>query len=213
MIKEFIFKLFSNYDKTNDTYIDSTGKGFLERFNLVVANDFDTEIYPKIEYFFENVLNPVSAFEKYLPFLEGGVGNDVLFLSANADVRRKIQKFILRLYQIKGTVKGYTHLFRLLGFNAEITESWLDYSFDSPITFDDAERRFDMQCQGCSKYCINLTRTGGGVAEPTPVEVQAIKNIIKFNEPINAKLDCITFRDTPIDTGDYSYLDFNLDFY
>jgi hypothetical protein len=213
MIKQFIFKVFGNYDKENDLLKDAEGRGFLERFNLVMGNDFDNVQYPKIEYLFENVLNPISCFERYIPFLERGHGNDVLFLNSNIYTRRKIQRFLLRLYQIKGTIKGYKHLFCLLGFEAEITETWLDYSFDSPITFDHTERRFDMQCQGCSKYCINLTRINGGTADPSPAEVQAIKNIIRFNEPINAKLDCVTYEDTPIDTGDYSYLDFNQDYY
>lgn len=213
MIKDIIFKLFGNFDKEVDNNKNAEGEGTLERFNLVLGGDFDDSIYPKISYLIENVLTPFSCFERYLPFLEKSAGNHVLFFSSNPETRRKIQKYLLRFYTIKGTIKGYKLLFNLLGFDAEITESWQEFTFDSPITFDNEERRFDMQCRGCSKYCINLIRSYGIPGEPTEEEIQAIKNIIAFNEPINARLDCITFDEAPIDLGDYSYEDFNIDYF
>lgn len=213
IIENIFFKLFGNYDKEKDSNKDAEGKGTLERLNLALARDLDTTVYPKITYLIENVLQPAVCFARYIPFLEKGYGNHTLFLSADIETRRKIQKYLLRFYTIKGTIKGYKILFNLLGFEASITEFWGEFTFDSPVTFDDPERRFDMQCMGCSKYCINLTRIGGGSEEPTDAEVTGILNIISFNEPINARLKCITFDETPIDTGDYSYQDFNPDYW
>lgn len=213
ILKDKIFALFGRNDALNDSYKDGNGKGLLQRFNEMLAGDYDDHVDPLVVGIFENVLNPVSCFERYLPFLEEGHGNRQLFITGGTDVRRKIQNYILRLYQIKGTVFGYKHLFKLMGLNVTITEFYNNYSFDSAVTFDDAERHWDMFCLPCSQYCLDISRIDLTTDPLTDEELLAINNIIVFNQPINTKLKCIEFNGTGVDLSDFIDIEFNADYF
>jgi hypothetical protein len=86
----------------------------------------------------------------------------------------------------------------MLGFTGvEIEEITYEGTFDSDEnTLDDEIRTFDSEpgC-GCGKYKLILT----GSIPLTPEIIRAIRNVIVFNEPINADLVGITYNDDDVD--------------
>jgi P2-related tail formation protein len=115
---------------------------------------------------------------------------NTLYLSSTLAMRRKILQKIAGYYQIKGTLWAYQLQLSVLGCTVVITEHYNDYGFDSPVTFDDTVRRFDMKCSMCSTYELAITGSGS----LTAALEAAIRSIIKFNEPINAKLIALTYN-------------------
>lgn len=197
-IKQIIFGFFGSYEKRIDTNKDGAGKGTLERFNEAIGEEYDVEMQPLIDALMDNVQNPTACFERYIPLLELGSGNDRLYLSSGYPIRRAIQHYILRYWQIKGTKKFLESLLSFIGFNVSLTEFYSSYSFDSPVTFDDDDRRFDMKCQPCSDYKLDLSRIGGGTGAMTPTEIAAVLSIVTTNQPINAVLKGIWYNGTQI---------------
>lgn len=206
-----IFNYFTLSDKRLDTYKDSQEKGILERFNECVGNDMD-KIAPMVDNMLENLYMPETCFDRYVPYLESMLGFDInkglVYLFSAMAWRRKVLKHILRYYHIKGTKKGYQVLFQMLGVSMTLTEYYNDNGFDSPLTFDAPERVWDMgRCSTCSKYSLDLT---GPIM--TPSLQTAIENIIKFNEPINAKIKAVIYNGVAISISSFS-TDFNFDFF
>jgi len=195
-----------------DNNKDLNGKGTLERFNECIGLDMDM-IYPLVENLMDNLYNPKTCFDRYVPYLESMLGfsinNGLLYLFNTIQWRRIVVQNILHYYTIKGTKKGYEVLFNLIGISMELTESFGHNTFDSPITFDDNIRHFDTGCQTCSCYHLKLV----GPMPMTDELNVVIGNIIRFNEPINARLCGITYNDETVQlVGDFN-TDFNLDFY
>lgn len=211
-----IFRLFGNYDKASDVNKDITGKGTYERYNECIGVDIDDEIYPLIQNLYDNVKNPLTAFERFVPFIESGLGfnrdNNTLYVSSSLEWRRKIAQYKLRFDTRRGTIPSYVHMYALLGLDAIIQETYGQFGFDSLITFDHPVRVFDQKCAPCSTYSILLT----GEPELTPELHEAILSIIRYNEPINARLSSVSYNGedlTPVETsGDYND-DYNNDFY
>ncbi len=201
-----IFTYFSRYEKSSDPNKDVNGKGTLERYNEIVGVDIDENLIPFIENLVKNVLEPQKCFANFVAVGEADMGVDLL-LQDNLTYRRAILSVVSKLYQIKGTLKGYYTLFGKLGWSVVITEFFDDEGFDSPFLFDDFLRTFDMsQCPGCSDYSLAITTPSGN--PPTSSELAAVYSIIAFNEPINARLRTLTFNGS---TLSYS-ADFNNDF-
>ena len=191
LVKDIIFDLFGHHDKSVDTNKDAQGKGTLERFNELIGDDIDVNILPNAINVIDNTLVPKTALDKFIPYLEFVLGQPVN-IGADLPTRRKILGFILRFYQIKGTTKSYSLLLGMLGFAVVITEHFSKFGFDSPTTFDSDERTFDSACPTCSDYSVALT-SGQTI---TPELLDAIFNVLEFNEPINAKLREITHNGT-----------------
>lgn len=111
---------------------------------------------------------------------------------------------------IKGTLPSYKLLFRLLGYDdAEIEDLTFLQGFDSPVTFDDAQRVFDeTKCQPCSYYNLILS----GDFDMTAEIYAMIKDAVRVVEPINAKLFSVVYNQDEIsfaifvaDNGDLIY--------
>lgn len=195
VLKDIIFtRFFTHYEKLVDVNKDLTGKGTLERFTEAVAEEYDAELEPMITAILDNI-HSHNGQAQYLPFIGSAYGNEsygyneVLSLYP-LGLERRLNQYLRRMYGIRGTKKCLEVLFNLIGFNYTITEAYSSYSFDSPTTFDDEDRTWDMFCNGCSTYALELTRiTGSGVA--TSQELACIWSIIKFNEPMNAILDSL----------------------
>lgn len=192
-----IFKYFTKSDKSLDTSKDINDKGTLERYNETIGADIDV-LTPFIDNIIDNLYNPETCFDRYVPYLESMTGFDIdngtLYLLPTLDWRRRVLKHIFRYYHIKGTKRGYEVLFTILGMTMALTEYDNVNSFDSPLTFDDVGRVFDKgRCYACSGYSIDLV--GPTI---TPELETAILNIIKFNEPINARLVYLKYNSVPI---------------
>lgn len=190
-LKNIIFSLYPPMDKRKDVNKDANGYGTMERFNRMVADDFDIEILPYLGTILENTLIPETALQKFFIHIEDSLG--VGSISDDFDIRRRFLMNLIPYLKIKGTKKSYISMFQILGFDsATITEQFINYSFDSPTTFDDIDRTFDMSCYGCSWYSIDLIGT-----LPTPLTVSQVNSIlfiIKFNEPIDTKLKLLTYN-------------------
>lgn len=209
LLKPFIFSLFGDFEKTIDSNKDVAQKGTLERVQESLGEDYDEELATLIDNLVNYNVQPITASESMLPNIEADYGNVGILPAMSIANRRTAQRHILKYYAIRGTKKCYELLFNLLGFDAEITEFFAYYSFDSPVSFDDDARVFDLgKCAGCSGYTINLIRFSGS-GPLTDEELAAITRIITFNEPINARLVSLLLDGETI--GDFN-LDYNYDF-
>ena len=195
--KTKIFNLFSPYDHTADINKDSEHKGTNQRYNEVIGGYIDEELLKKIDNLVENNLLPDVAYERFIPYLEQRLGVNVI-MGNTMEWRRRVLAHILHWYQIRGTIKAYTLMLSMLGFEEiEITEDIHTNSLDSAVTFDDPERVFDMsKCNRCVFYDIKFK----GTVQITPELNKAIDSIIKFNEPINARRRTIRYNDKPLIT-------------
>jgi hypothetical protein len=187
-----IWQYFGDYFHKNDSYKDAEGKGLLQRYNELIEEDIQSNIYPMMNSLLDNLLLASTMLDRFVGDLEYTVGLQLRF-SDLISLRKNILKYIFYFYKIKGTRRGYEVLLRWLGFESVvITEFWANGGLDSSVDLDDINRRFDSggKCSGCSEYEIALT---GSVAI-SPDLLRYIHNIVKFNEPINARLRRITYN-------------------
>lgn len=192
-LKNIIFDLYGSRDRKNDINKDVNYKGLHQRFNELLAGDLDDNEINLINKIVENTVNPATALVRFLPNLEYQFG--IPAFNSNDDMRRKFLCYIIRLNPYKGTKLGYIYMLRLLGFSgANFIEHSNNFGFDSPITFDDPVRFFDMGCRGCSDYEIDVL----GTLTLTPALTESIKAIIKYNEPINADLISLKYNGVTI---------------
>lgn len=194
-LQDIIFPLFGSYEKLVDSNKDASDKGILERYNESIAVDFDTNLFPLIDKVRENVRDIQTLFSRYVAFFEDMLGITV-FLSSDIEFRRRLARYAHRYYEIKGTRRGFEVLASLIGMTVVITEDFTYFSFDSPVLFDDPVRTFDIG--KCGSYCTSYTADFTGVGVLTPEMESAIKNIVKFNEPINAVLTGLTYNGNSI---------------
>lgn len=214
-LKDIIFDFFGIKDKLNDLFKDVNGKGLHQRFNEMLAEDLDENEIDKTNNVVKYTCDPQECMEKFLFYKEQAFGG-LYAISSNPIIRRKILSFAVYLNRIKGTEESYQIPILLLGFTTvEIHEFDATNGFDSPTTFDDEERVFDMKCAGCGKYRINIT----GTISMTAGLLNSIINIVKYNEPINAKLENIYYNGSPavvddsggdFDENDFDENDFNV---
>lgn len=145
--KEWLFSnFFPSYYKENDTYKDENGKGILERFIEVCSEYFDDNITPNIDNLLDQIdpdtaqslfLNYIWEYFGYLPFAWGVlIGNNdedwdfskdqisrwmnTLTAFPKADAR-KMLKYAISLYKIRGTEAFYQILGRFYGVQFTIT--------------------------------------------------------------------------------------------
>lgn len=192
-LKAKIFSLFGRDIKDRDSYKDSEGKGFVQRYNELMAEEYDEFLAPYIDNLIDYTLVPQTALEKFIPYLEEMFGG-LQFTGTTVATRRKILQFAIKLYQVKGTKKSYEMLYRLLGFNSiTIIEHGAGFSFDSATTFDDPFRHFDSAaCPTCSDYTLNIY----GSVPLTDELHKMIFRAIDLCEPINARLRAVYYNDT-----------------
>ena len=139
-LKDTIFDFFGVQDKQNDIEKDNDNRGSFERYNRSLGEDYDENVEPLIENFVANTIDPLTADERFVPFLEAMLGNPAR-VKDDIATRRKMASIATRIYQVKGTVLSYEILFKLLGYDSiTITEHIESFGFDSPFTLDDEGR-------------------------------------------------------------------------
>lgn len=190
-LKPSIIEYFPPMYIIDDINKNSEEKGTNQRFQEMLADDWDTELLP----FIYNLVDTVYAEntpDKFVPYIEyyWGIIDPII---EDMDIRRKILKYIPKIYQTKGTLTSYEIVFKILGFTSVfIEELQQETGFDSPLLFDDEQRRFDRnECQTCSKYNLHL----GGNLQISETFYNSIIKAIAFVEPINAKLNSIIYND------------------
>lgn len=187
------------------------GKGLIQRFNEALAGDYDDYYTPLLLNLIANVQDPRTAFDKYLSYLETTSGQNVLFIGSNN--RRKVLHLLDRLYSIKGTEEGYRTLFRMIGFNADVADSGTFFYLDHEVaTLDWDARAFDSKCSKCNDYILSLSRIDGNPTPLTNIEIQQVRSIILFNEPINARMVELLVDGDGVAFGEYDENDFSNDF-
>jgi hypothetical protein len=192
-----LWQYFPYFVRKNDSYKDTDGKGLFQRYNEIIEEDINVNIYPIMSSIIDNLLIASTMLDRFVADLESTVGVHLRF-SDLISLRKNILKYIFYFYKIKGTKRGYEVLLRWLGFDTvEITEFYETGGLDSPNDFDDSIRRFDSggKCNGCSEYQITLT----GSLPITADLIRFVTNIVKFNEPINARLRKIIYNGREMD--------------
>lgn len=183
-LKEKIFDLFGVEARRNDSYKDENGKGLWQRYNEALAEDFDEQLYSYIDKLLDYTLIPETVRPNMLAYLEDMFGEPVV-IDDTIESRQRLLRFVVRLYQLKGTARSYEILVKLMGLDSvTITEIEGGGGFDSAVNFDDPERRFDSEAFSTGKYSLHIT----GTLELDQELKDKIKSVVRFCEPINASL-------------------------
>lgn len=211
-LKPNIIEYFPPMYIIDDINKNTEGKGVNQRFQEMLADDWDTELLP----FIYNLVDTVYAEntpDKFVPYIEYYWGITEPLVDS-LDIRRKILKYAPKIYQTKGTLTSYEIVFKILGFTSvAIEELQQETGFDSPLLFDDEQRRFDNnECQTCSSYNLKLE----GTIQMTENLYNTIIKAVLWLEPINAKLNSVIYNDNIItfaifvgDNGDLQYFALN----
>jgi hypothetical protein len=190
LLEDRFFELYDTYTQQSDDGSVVNGRGLFERMHRMLGNDADTDILTPLTAIPGVLINPYEALARFVPYLENSLGLTLLISDSIAD-RRKVVSFAIRLYQIKGTIRSYEVVFKLLGFDSvTITELFDNDTWDSPLTLDDDDRRFDNTCSPCSAYTLDLT----GTFPLTDDLRRRVFVALRFVEPINARLRDITYN-------------------
>jgi hypothetical protein len=190
--KTFLFERLPYYFKSQDTYKNINNQGLLERYLSIFGSHIDEDIIPDITCYL-NILDASICEEKFLTHISDSVGNPPDVFQTEAEYRNLLL-YIVSIYKIKGTRNSYELFFSILGFNVIITEIAPNLSgntirYNSNIRYDTEGSDYDVgKCTPCSQYDIELTSKQGSNVKMQISTYNKIKEVIKFNEPINAKL-------------------------
>jgi hypothetical protein len=194
--QKFFFGLFPWYYKQNDTVKNLLGEGTLERYLQVPGEDIDDNIIPAAEDYMK-IVSVIECDQRFLNHIAYALGNppDIIL---SETLYRKLLRYIIDVYKIKGTIRAYELLFNLLGYNVTITEYPCDeVNYDMGLLYDDGHF-YDTGCCGCSDYDIGFSNQSNICTDPTtfsPVSQTTLLNLRKivfFIEPINTQLRYFT---------------------
>lgn len=190
-IKWFFSKL-PDYFKETDNYKDILGRGLLERYLLNFELELEDELYLFIRDFV-NILDPQITPDKFLALIAYTLGNP-LDVNGNRETYRKILRYAVNIYKIKGTIPSYKLLFNLLGLDVDIIEydNPVNVRFDREFNFD-IGLKFDQVCKKCGEYTVayhnwNDECSTFTVGPVDPTLVTLLPKLVSFLEPIDAKL-------------------------
>jgi len=190
--KDFLFGTLPDYFKLQDSYKDANGRGLLERYLENFGLELDEELYNYLQDFM-NIIDPEITQDKFLPLIAYTLG-DPLNVNGDKNLYRKILRYAVSIYKIKGTIPSYKLFFNLLGVDVDIIE------YDNPpvIRFDqgykmDIGLKFDQKCNSCGEYTIGYHSRNDDCTTFTVNPVNSaisilIPSIAQFLEYINAKL-------------------------
>lgn len=197
-IKEFIWDLFPHFYKEFDTYKDGEGKGLLERFIKIFGEEVDDEVLNILDedsddYYQKNLI-PLQADEKFINILAIFLGNPPSILETLE--YSKLLQYIVYIYKLKGTKLAYHLFLNLLGFTVVIEEfdpeeTTYENIYDNSLLYDELNYYDDESSTCATAYCsdykLTLTPINEGTVLTEELENQ-IKTIVRFIEPINARL-------------------------
>lgn len=116
-LKDIIFNLTGIDWKVRDSYKDAGGKGFIQRFLETLAEEYDDYTNPLILDLVDNCLVPHLMYTRFIPYQEQQLG--IPYITSQESIRRKLLKYIFKVYSIKSTKISYELMFRLLGFEVD----------------------------------------------------------------------------------------------
>lgn len=197
--KDTIFTLFPIRFKRDDSYIVG-GKGFFQRYMEAFGEELDIEIYPQIGDYLK-ILNPIDTNHDFIVHIADNWANPPDTLSDSSRYRQLLA-VIARINNLKGTKAGYEAFFGVLGLTIVITEvtPTNPISYDSGGNYDDTDQNYDMPCPACSDYDLAITDSDNLYPNITDM-FPLLDRIVKYLEPINARLQTLTWDGTPISIG------------
>lgn len=190
--QDYIFNSLPSYYQNNDTYIDSEGKGILERFIGVCSEYLDKEVMPDIDNFMDcldvDISNPIFLnylweYFGFFPYAYGVITYGKPYTEENLKQwlkedrgyplvdSRKLLKYAISLYKIRGTKLFYEVLGKFYGvtFNlSEVEEKVTKFSknpldggsviYDSASYFDTDNTKFDTKtdCWECVPMVLTI---------------------------------------------------------
>lgn len=190
--QDYVFSnLFDYYYKVHDTYQDSDGKGILERFIGVCSGYFDNEVMPDIDNFMDCLdvdranpifLNYLWEYFGFIPYAYGVLTRGEPYTEQNlenwlkedrgfptADYRR-VLRYALALYKIRGTQKFFEVLGRFYGvtfslvevdgaLKDQLQENITSVNFDTISHFDEIGVTYDTEtdCWECVPMILTLS--------------------------------------------------------
>lgn len=123
------------------------------------------------------------------------------------ELYRKMLTYVLSLYKIKGTIPAYHAWANLLGLKFQILElAEAEAYYDTGLRYDTpvisigsvAPLTYDLNCSPCIEYVVIVV--GVKESELSPEKIQLIKDVIAFNEPIDARLRLLLYSTELEDT-------------
>lgn len=191
------------YFKQHDNNRDVNDEGTLERYLQVFGLELDEQVVnyadgymagTSLDAAIKSIIDPLECDDKYLVHIAYTLGNPPDLLQG-ASTYRKLLRYILAYYKVKGTKRAYEIFFALLGYNVTITEyppGHPNYDND-PLDTYDSGLTFDAGCPTCSEYDILITLLNNDCTEPLvqfldQTIIDLLREVIEFNEPINAIL-------------------------
>lgn len=209
----FFFNKLPLYFKQEDTYKDNNNEGILERYLSIFGEDFDEVLLPMIADY-TVIVDPLESYDVQASILDPGNADDEKFLNHIAytlgnppdltgdDFYRKLLSIMVSLYKIKGTIPAYNIWLNIIGLQASVlvevppVELTYDsgFNYDSLITTEVTAEAgtYDTSCPTCSDYALVIEDISKG--DLTPEQEKLIADIVRLNEPINAKLVGTFFR-------------------
>lgn len=195
--RDFLFSRLPVYFVGNDTYKDSEDKGLLERYLSVFGYELDFELIPQLECYLE-IIDASICKPEYLDHISDVLGNPPDIFQ-DETIYRNLLRYILSVYKIKGTLKAYELFFSILGFTIELEEIppiQEESNYDQDGLYDQGteESIYDQdRCEPCSLYKITFFPKDPNNTDLTFELLSKLNDVIVFNEPINAKLDNLTY--------------------
>lgn len=190
--KGWFFAQLPGYFKENDTFVNPAGDGLLERYLRNFGMELDENIKPYIDNFMD-LFDAALCKKELLIHLSFMLGSPIS-LDNSELVIRKVLKYAIQTYKIKGTIASYKMLFNLLGLEIAIIEDTpgIPVTYDAnPIFYYDEGNLYDTGCANCSGYTIAYNRASApGNATPIDPNILNIaQQIICFLQPINAQFN------------------------
>lgn len=202
--KNIIWSLFGDWENKYDSY-KVNGKGIGQRFNEMLAEDFDTYTLPLIDNLSQNTMHPDLMFDAYVGYWETVFGIPVII--DDLTVRRRILKYGAHINTIKGTALSFELAFNLIGITCTVTEFFNFGGFDNGLGFDNDVRTFDSgeDEQFVLPFYLNLS--GAAIDN---VELARIVGIItKWLSPLNSNVSGYSY-DSGAGPVEFDY-DFDFD--
>jgi len=188
--RNWIFSLFPDSIRRDDSYKNNENKGLLERYTQVIDHEVDEEIYPHIRDIF-NLLNAKVVDIKYLPYLAYSLGDAPL--TSSTTVNRKLIAWLNTLWAIKGKDEAYAWLGNLFGIRLKPiwTYGARPVRYDNyPLDIYDDSLKYDTTCPKCSTLTLAYHNQTDDYDTPThnavtQADLDLLEELVLFIIPID----------------------------
>jgi hypothetical protein len=180
-LKNIIWPLFGKWEDRHDTY-KVNGKGLNQRYNEILAEDFDDEILPYVDNMVSNLKDPDTMLERMIPFWED-LFNTPLF-DEDIELRRKVLRYSIQFNKVAGTELGYKFLFGQVGIDCDVVELNSFNKYDKLFKYD-VGKKYDATPELQFQTPYRLVLSGPEYLDEQIENI--IRVVVKANEPADAK--------------------------